>query len=300
MPESPATPHVATDATALTPISRRELLRGGVALGVSVVAARGVGTPRAFAAARRHSQLVLDYRPQQPTGWPGTPGRSFAETIGGHRAFQDFTVEGTRYRISLLGFRNAADRPDPIYEGVPADREIAFKQTLAKGFGSHYAFRYLGGFEGGNELSVQSYSVFVDPPTTTSPQALFGADLYLGYTPDPRSSDPPIDDRLQWIQVVRAVAPGMPPQTQVDNLWRANPYYLYGGETSINGRAVANFHDLPQTAVQAVQGGVRASQRFTAEAFLAQDTGRKDRAGRGIVNVMGGVKWGWKVEQLRG
>jgi hypothetical protein len=291
----PATPDVATDATTLAPLSRRELLRGGVAVGVSAVAARAVAAPRAFAAARRHPQLALDYGPPQPTGWPRTTGRSFAETIGGHHAFQDFTVEGTRYRISLLGFRNPADRPDPTYEDVPADREIAFKHALDKGFGSHYAFRYLGGFAGRNELSVESYSVFVDRPTTTSPQTIFGADLYLVYTPLPRSSDPPVDDRLQWIQVVRALAPGMPPKSQVDNLWRANPYYFYGGDTSINARDVASFHDVPQSAVQ----GADASQRFTAEAFLAQDTGRRDRAGRGIVNVMGGVKWGWKVEHIR-
>jgi hypothetical protein len=124
----------------------------------------------------------------------------------------------------------------------------------------------------------------------------FGADLYLVYTPDPRSSDPPVDDRLQWIQVVRAIASGVPPRSEVDNLWRANPYYLDGGATSIDGRDVANFHDAPQSAAQ----GGDASQRFIAEAFLAQDTGRKDRAGRGIVNVRGGVKWGWNVEQIRG
>ena len=286
-----ATPEAATNQTAAATLSRRELLRGGIAIGISAVAARGISTP-AFADARRHPQLVLDYRPPQPTGWTAN-GRPL--TIGGHRAFQDFTVEGRRYRISLLGLRGPGDRPDPIYEAVPADREVGFKQLLDSGFGSHYAFRYLGGFDGRSELSVQSYSVFVDPPTASSPQMQFGADLYLVYAPHPRSSDPPVDDRLQWIQVIRAIAPGMPPMHQVDNLWRANPYYLDGGATSIDGRDVANFHDAPESAA----AGTDPSQSFLSEVFLAQDTGRKDRAGRGIVNVSAGVKWGWQVERIR-
>jgi hypothetical protein len=286
-----ATPEAAANQTARARISRRELLRGGVAIGISAVAARGISATPAFAAARRHPQLKLDYRPPQPTGWSA----NFRPlTIGGHRAFQHFAIEGTRYRISVLGFRNPADRPDPIYEAVPADREVAFKQLLDTGFGSHYAFRYLGGFEGRSELSVQSYSVFFDPPTASSPQTKFGADLYVVYTPDPRSSDPPVDDRLQWIQVIRAITPGMPPTSQVDNSRRANPYYLDGGDTSIEGRDVANFHDAPESAAQ----GVDPTQRFIAETFLAQDTGRKDRAGRGIVNVSAGVKWGWQVERI--
>ena len=31
------------------------------------------------------------------------------------------------------------------------------------------------------------------------------------------------------------------------------------------------------------------------ETFLAPDTGRKDHAGKGIVDIYGGIKWGWQV-----
>ncbi|HKZ13166.1 MAG TPA: hypothetical protein VJL81_04900 [Solirubrobacterales bacterium] len=290
------------DRTSITPdkaerpkprstFSRRGLLLGGVALGLTAVTARGIAAPLAFAAPRTHLPLALDYRPAQPTGWTAN-GRT--STVGGHRAFRDFVVEDKPYRISLLGFRDPTDRPDPVYEAEPTDREVEFKKTLGKGFGSKYAFRYLGGFEGRSELSVQSYSVFVDPPTTGSPEMQFGADLYLVYTPDPHNSDPPIDDRLQWIQVVRSAAQGMPTIRQVDNLWRANPFYLVGGDTSIDGRDVGSFFDAPESG----GSGVDPTQSFLSELFLAQDTGRRDRAGRAIVNLSAGVKWGWQVERL--
>lgn len=35
--------------------------------------------------------------------------------------------------------------------------------------------------------------------------------------------------------------------------------------------------------------------QFIAEVFLAQDTGVKDRAGKDIVTISGGVKWGWQA-----
>jgi len=35
-----------------------------------------------------------------------------------------------------------------------------------------------------------------------------------------------------------------------------------------------------------------------AEAFLAQDTGIKDAAGKGIVKIFAGVKWGWQVRSV--
>jgi hypothetical protein len=33
--------------------------------------------------------------------------------------------------------------------------------------------------------------------------------------------------------------------------------------------------------------------------FLAQDTGIKDAAGQDIINIFGGVKWGWQLHSLR-
>ncbi|WP_154402128.1 hypothetical protein [Ornithinimicrobium cavernae] len=41
------------------------------------------------------------------------------------------------------------------------------------------------------------------------------------------------------------------------------------------------------------------SERFTAETFLVSDTGKRDRRGRGIVHVLGGVIHGWQVRALR-
>jgi hypothetical protein len=36
-----------------------------------------------------------------------------------------------------------------------------------------------------------------------------------------------------------------------------------------------------------------------AESFLVLDTGRKDRAGKGIIDILGGVKWGYQVQPVQ-
>lgn len=288
-------PDLAPEGPAGPRISRRSLLLGGAAFGLTAITPRGLGSARAFAPVAVRSHLVPRYRPKQPTGWPSTPGQSFSETIGGHRAFEDFTYDAKRYRISLLGFRKPGDSPDPIYESIPNDPTLAFKRTLAKAFGAHYAFRYVGGFKGRSQLRIESYSVFVQEPTDASESPRFGAGIYIVYLPDVRQGDPPADDRVKWIQVVRPDSPGARSESVVDNLWRANPYYLYGGVTSIYGTEVVNFHDVPQTSVR---GSVPLSQRFRAEAFLVQDTGRRDASGRDVVNIFGGVRWGWQVDEI--
>jgi len=35
-----------------------------------------------------------------------------------------------------------------------------------------------------------------------------------------------------------------------------------------------------------------------AEAFLARDTGVED-SGKDVITILGGIKWGWQVEELR-
>ncbi|MPZ82396.1 MAG: hypothetical protein GEV28_19150 [Actinophytocola sp.] len=35
---------------------------------------------------------------------------------------------------------------------------------------------------------------------------------------------------------------------------------------------------------------------FTAETFLVQDSGTRDENGKDVVNVFGGIKWGWQVQ----
>jgi hypothetical protein len=283
-------------------LSRRSLLAGGTALSLSALAVAKAGSASGatgLASAAEAAHLILGYRPSQPTGWPGTPGATFSETIGGHTVAEDFTFNGKRHRISLLPSVASGGAFDPVYEDVPADPDIDFKGTLAAAFGAHYSFHYLGGFkghgEGHGEFDVQSYSIFADETSDTSPGTSFGGGVYVVYHPDRRSGAPAVDDSLQWIQVVRQVGDGVPPGGIVDNIGRANPYYVYGGLTSINGAKVFNFHDVPRGKVQ---GAVPLDVLFVAEVFLAQETGIKDAAGKEIVKVFGGLKYGWQVREL--
>ena len=124
----------------------------------------------------------------------------------------------------------------------------------------------------------------------------FGGGMYVVYHPDRRHGDPLVDDSLQWIQVVRQINDAASPGSIVDNIWRANPYYVYGGLTSINGAKVFNFHDVPQGTIQ---GTAPLDVLFAAEVFLAQDTGIKDAAGKAVVKVFGGLKHGWHVRELK-
>jgi hypothetical protein len=38
---------------------------------------------------------------------------------------------------------------------------------------------------------------------------------------------------------------------------------------------------------------------LAAETFLVQDTRMKDAAGKDIVNIFGGIKWGWRLRSMR-
>jgi len=280
-------------------LSRRSVLAGGAALSLSALAVGRPGSasgvtilPNAVEAAH----LTLGYRPSQPTGWPGTPGVTFSESIGGHTVAKDFTFNGKRHRISLLPSGASGAAFDPAYEDFPADPDIDFKATLDGAFGAHYSFHYTGGFEGRREFDVQSYSVFADQPSATSPGTSFGGGMYVVYHPDRRHGDPSADDSLQWIQVVRQVNDAVPLSSIVDNIGRANPYYVYGGLTSINGAKVFNFHDVPQATIE---GTAPLDVLFVAEVFLAQETGIKDAAGKAIIKVFGGLKHGWQVRELK-
>jgi hypothetical protein len=184
-----------------------------------------------------------------------------------------FDFNGKPHKVSLLP-------ADPVYRDVPIDPDIAFVKTLNDAFGRWYNFRYTGALRG--HFSVQSYSAFVREPTAHDPSIGFGADLYVVYQHEP-------DSRLQWIQVVNQAG-----GSQVDNLWRANPWYAYGGLVSIDGNEVVNFRDAPQVGAA---GNITIDVRFVAETFLAQDTGKTDARGRGIVNIYGGFAWGWQARQ---
>jgi hypothetical protein len=277
--------------------SRRSLLRGGTAAGLSVVAApllrtaassgRRNGSPAGDPGGRGH--LVLGYRPSQQTGW----GQEYTPTIGGHTAAADFTFQGTDYRISLLPPAQPGDSPDPVYADIPADPTVNFSQTLAAAWGSYYSFRYQGGFRGQDELTIGSYSAFADESSPASPGLSYGADLYLTYAAD--RGDPPIRGLMYWIQVINWPGRTGSASSTVDNGGHANPFYApAGGLTSINGDPVFSFYDIPQDNLMTGQAATVPDQ-FTAEVFLAQDTGVKDTAGKDIVNIFGGVTWGWQV-----
>jgi hypothetical protein len=277
--------------------SRRSVLRGGAAAGLSAMAAPllrapagsgpRTGSPAEDRGGRRH--LVPGYRSSQQTGW----GQEYTPTIGGHTASADFTFRGTGYRVSLLPSGQPGDSPDPVYEAIPADPTVSFRETLAAAWGSYYSFRYQGGFRGHDELTVTSYSAFADESSPDSPGLSYGADLYLTYTP--HAGDPPVRGLMYWIQVINWPGGTGSPGSAVDNGGHANPFYgPAGGLTSINGNQVFSFYDISQDDAITGQAATVPDQ-FTAEVFLAQDTGVKDTAGKDIVNIFGGVKWGWQA-----
>jgi hypothetical protein len=284
--------------------SRRSLLRGGALLGLSV--ATGVACtpgPKSVSSASagqagtvtgepsQAGHLNLAYKPGQATGWspPYTP------TLGGHIASADFTWQGKAYRVSLLPFGPGEGAPDPIYENVPADATVRFKQTLARDWGSYYTFRYLGGLDGGATFTVESYGAWHGkPPNPRQPGVAVGADLYAVYQPG-AGSHPAVNSDLQFIQVLYYQIGKGPGDNQVDT-GRANPFYGEGGGlTSIDGNQSVSFSDFIR---QGFGGKNLPPLLLIAETFLVQDTRMKDAAGRDIVNIFGGIKWGWRLRGM--
>jgi hypothetical protein len=231
--------------------------------------------------------LVVNYQPSQPTGWPG----GYNWSIGGHTASREFTYNGETWRISLVSFGQPGD-PDPVYEGVPGDSTINFDRVLTNAFGDYYSLNYVGGLRGQDRFTVLSYNVFVKEPTPTFPVLNFGGEVYVVYDPG-GSQTVPMNKPLQWIQVIYATPQ---PGSGLDNSYRANPFYILGGLTSIYGHEVVNFVDASQQFTGAAPHDLTI--RWTAEAFLVQDTGMKGPAGKDIVNVFGGFEWGWQVQRV--
>jgi hypothetical protein len=233
--------------------------------------------------------LLLDYRPSQWTGW------EWGKTIGGHHARREFTLAGRHYQIGLLAFGQSASSPDPVYENSPSDPAIAFRRTLEHKFGSYYSFRYRGGLAGRDEFRVQCYSVSAAPR-----QMSFGAQLYLVYEPDVHADDPRAQAQLGWIQVARWKGAGGPgPAPYVDNTRCPNPFFISGGLISILGTRVFNF-DNPVTAQisPSPSGSDALWARYVAEVFLARDTGAKDAAGKDVIEIFAGLKYGWQLREV--
>ena len=288
--------------------SRRTLLRGGSLLGLSAAAGaafalRPPGAARAEAGqpaahtreAAQSGHIFFDYRPSQVTGW----SPPYSPTQGGHIGSRDFTWKGKAYRVSLLPFGQPGAAPHPVYEEVPRDSKVDFKRTLARTWGKYYAFRYLGGLDSGASFTVESYGAFHGRPVNPARQqgVIIGADLYAVYHPGNSPSRPAVNSDLQFIQVVNYhIGPGLPESK--DDTDRANPFYGEGGGlTSVNGNQSISFSDFVR---QGFDDKVLPRNFFVAETFLAQDTRTKDAAGKDIVNIFGGIKWGWQMHSVSG
>jgi hypothetical protein len=296
-------------------ISRRALLQGAGALGLSAAGSTWFTPARVLAApaANMHrtaqprlgsDHLKLNYLPSQPTGWPAEAGHlrdGVGVTIGGHVASAPFTVRGTTNEVSLLAFGQPENAPDPIYEPEPSDPTIAFKRTLQKAWGKYYSFRYTGGLRGGSAISVQSYSTVA---TATATRISFGCDLFLVYEPDPTSGDPPITADLRWIQVQNTGG-----RSSTEFQQRANPYYFPGGLTSVYGKPACSFYGVSGGGIGVAPPRTSQSPRadtgsaglngVMAESFLVHNTRQKDRAGKGIIDILAGVKWGYQVQPVQ-
>ncbi len=234
------------------------------------------------------AHLRLDYRSREFTGW------EWGKTLGGHDASKEFKLAGHHYRIGLLRFGQETGS-NPIYEPEPSDSAIAFKRTLQRKFGAYYSFRYHGGLGGRNEFRVQCYSVFAKPK-----QSSFGAQLYVVYEPHVHAGDPAAEAQLKWIQVAHWRGTGSPsPRPYVDNTECPNPFFISGGLISIHGTRVFNF-DNPITAQPSSGKGRNhpLSARYLAETFLARDTLTRDKAGKDVIEIFAGLKYGWQLREV--
>jgi hypothetical protein len=244
-------------------ISRRRLLEGAGALGLSAASSTWLRPVPALAATanNHHSaaqprqasaskHLMADYRSSQPTGWPPEQHarNGVGVTIGGHVASAPFTIQDTSYEISLLAFGQPGNAPNPLYENEPSDPTIDFKGTLQKAWGAYYSFNYTGGFTGDTAISARSYSVKAIRQTAT--QVSFGCDLFLVYEPDPASSDPPITADLRWIEVTHTGG-----RSSTEFAQRACPYYFPGGLTSVYGKPACSFYGAPGGGIGAPTTG---------------------------------------------
>jgi hypothetical protein len=233
------------------------------------------------------AHLVLDYRSSEFTGW------EWGKTFGGHRSSEEFKLFDKLYRVDLMAFGQSGSGRTPVYEPVPRDSTIAFERTLERRFGAYYSFRYRGGLKGRREFRVQCYSVFAEPQ-----QMSFGAELYLVYVPDVHAGDPPSEAQLKWIQVAHWTGTGSPSTAPyVDNTSCPNPFFISGGLISIRGTRALNFQN-PITAQPSPRERRALSARYLAEVFLAHDTLTKDRAGKDVIEVYGGVKYGWQLQEV--
>ena len=294
-------------------ISRRALLQRASALGLTAASGAWLEPAQALAAPATHrhrtaqprmaaaDHLVVDYLPSQPTGWGGV-------TIGGHVASVPFTFQGKPYAISLLAFGQTGSAPDPVYEPEPSDPTIDFKRTLQKAWGAHYSFRYRGGFRGHSKISVQSYNVrhgrrprpSPRPPQPTRRHAQQSRRRQLRRRSVHRlraRPEPPAI--LRSTTICGGSRSCIPTEGRSSTATGATPTTPAPGSHPFTASRCATSTTAPE---QGVGTGAQAKARSRIanqemfETFLVQDTGHKDRAGKGIIDIYGGIKWGWHVQ----
>jgi hypothetical protein len=254
--------------------------------GGSSPAAARAGLSTAWAASR---QLAAHYEPSQATGWPAP----YSATFGGHEPRVQVSYGHKTYRISLLAFGQAGSSPNPVYEAVPGDPDVAFKKTLAQQFGRRYTFRYLGGLPSGARFVIESYGVRL---YRRAKGLVWGSDLYAIYQPG--TTGPAINSDLQFIQVYsKRYIPsgGAGSRVDVPSPHPQAPFYgEAGGLTTINGHQIVNFYDPgPGVLFPVSPNGAGGPQIDRLETFLVKDTGRTNAAGKKIVDIYGGIEWGF-------
>jgi hypothetical protein len=285
---------------------RRVPLGVGVGVAAALLAAGcGGSSPPAARAGLRSvlaapGHLVAHYKPSQATGWPAP----YARTVGGHVPRVRLSYGGNTYRIALLRFGQAGLSPSPVYEAVPEDPGVAFQKTLAREYGRHYTFRYLGGLPSGARFIIESYGVRlhrVRLPHGGSGLD-WGGDLYAIYKPG--KAGPAISSDLQFIQVVsdRYASGGGGSRVDVSDPHSRAPYSGEGaGLTTVHGRhRIVNFYDPGPGQIGPVSPhGGSGPQVFRLETFLARNTGRATAAGKKIVDIYGGFKWGFAFTTVK-
>ena len=71
------------------------------------------------------------------------------------------------------------------------------------------------------------------------------------------------------------------------------------GLTSINGHQIVNFYDPgPGVLSPASPHGGAGPQVNRIETFLAKNTGRRNPAGKKIVDIYGGIEWGFAFKTV--
>jgi hypothetical protein len=276
---------VGSPAAVVIALAAAETQHSRTLQGSARVTAR-LGSRSALAASK---QLVTQYQPSQATGWPAP----YSTTFGGHESSAQVFYDHKSYRISVLPFGQAGSSPNPVYEAVPKDPDVAFKKTLSQEFGGHYTFRYLGGLPSGAKFVIESYGVHLYRRTKG---LVWGSDMYAVYTPG--KAGPANSGDLQFIQVYSTrYAPSGAVGSRVDTP-RSNspaPYYGEGaGLTTVKGHQIVNFYDPgPGVPFPVSPHGGTGPQVDRLETFLAKDTGRRNAAGKKIVDIYGGIEWGF-------